>query len=240
MTRLLIFGAFAMTGLFTTAQTGNVISDPHAEKPEANGFHAIRVSGGIDLYLTQGADEAVAVSASSNETRDRIKTVVEDGVLKIYMDNEGHHWGHMGDGKLKAYVSVRELNALHASGGSDVYIEGMIKAKELNVELSGGSDLKGKVDIGVLSIAQSGGADVFINGTVGSLAVHASGGSDLHGYDLASETCNVVSSGGSDVQITVNKELSVVASGGSDVYYKGSCSVKHLSSSGSSDVIKKG
>jgi hypothetical protein len=240
MTRLLLLGAFAMTGLFSTAQTGKVISDPHAEKREAKGFHAIRVSGGIDLYLTQGADEAVAVSASSNETRDRIKTVVEDGVLKIYMDNEGHHWGHIGGDKLKAYVSVRELNALHASGGSDVYIEDMIKAKELKVELSGGSDLKGKVDIGVLSIQQSGGADVFINGSVGSLAVHASGGSDLHGYDLASETCNVVSSGGSDVQITVNKELSVIASGGSDVYYKGACTVKQLSSSGSSDVIKKG
>jgi hypothetical protein len=240
MTRWLLVGAFAMTSLFSTAQTGKIITDQHAEKREAKGFHAIRISGGIDLYLTQGGEEAVAVSASDNEIRDRIKTVVEDGVLKIYMDNEVHHWGHMDDAKLKAYVSVRDLNALHASGGSDIYIEDMIKATELKVDLSGGSDLKGKVDIGFLSIEQSGGADVFIKGTVGNLAIHASGGSDLHGYDLASETCKVISSGGSDVQITVSKELSVTASGGSDVYYKGACSVKQLSSSGSSEVIKKG
>jgi hypothetical protein len=50
----------------------------------------------------------------------------------------------------------------------------------------------------------------------------------------------VHSSGGSDVQITVNKELNVSASGGSDVYYKGACSVRQLSASGGSDVIKKG
>jgi hypothetical protein len=166
---------------------------------------------------------------------------VENGVLKIYMDNEGHHWSWGGlHPKLKAYVSVKTLDALGASGGSDVFIEDMIKSEKLSVNLSGGSDLKGKVAIVDLSIEQSGGADVFIKGTVTNLTVHASGGSDLHGYDLSTDICNVNSSGGSDVSITVNKELSVVASGGSDVYYKGACSVKQLSSSGSSDVIKKG
>ena len=66
-----------------------------------------------------------------------------------------------------------------------------------------------------------------------------SGGSDLQGYDLNTEVCRVSNSGGSDVHISVSKELSVFASGGSDVYYKGACSVKQVSSGGS-DVIKKG
>jgi hypothetical protein len=45
-------------------------------------------------------------------------------------------------------------------------------------------------------------------------------------------------SGGSDVYITVNKELNADASGGSDVYYKGNGTVREMKSSGSSSVKK--
>jgi hypothetical protein len=44
------------------------------------------VGDGIDLYLSQGTEESVAVSASKDEYMDRLKTEVEDGVLKIYYD----------------------------------------------------------------------------------------------------------------------------------------------------------
>ena len=61
------------------------INDANAEKRTAGGYHAVEVSGGIDLYLSQG-DESVAVSASETKFRDRIKTEVKDGVLKIYYE----------------------------------------------------------------------------------------------------------------------------------------------------------
>jgi hypothetical protein len=47
----------------------------------------------------------------------------------------------------------------------------------------------------------------------------------------------VEASGGSDVRITVNKELSANVSGGSDVYYKGNGLIRDLKTSGSG--IKK-
>jgi hypothetical protein len=72
------------------------------------------------------------------------------------------------------------------------------------------------------------------------LSVHASWGSDFHGYDLVSGECRVDASGGSDIQITANKELSINASGGSDVYYKGPALLKERHASGSSDITKKG
>jgi len=81
---------------------------------------------------------------------------------------------------------------------------------------------------------------VNISGTVSKLKIDASGGSDFHGYDLASDVCDIEASGGSDMHITVNKELSVSASGGSDVYYKGNGVIKNMHSSGSSSISKKG
>jgi hypothetical protein len=241
MTRSLLLATLLASSILSFGQNTRVIADANAQKRSVSGFHAISISGGIDLYLNQGGEEAVAISASDPEIRDHIRTRVENGVLKIYVDNkEWHFLDHFRNVKMKAYVSIKQLDALDASGGSDIFIQDVLKSDRLKVDLSGGSELKGQVAIGDLTLDQSGGADVFIKGTASNLFVQASGGSDLHGYDLSSEVCKVHSSGGSDVQITVNKELNVSASGGSDVYYKGACSVHQLSASGGSDVVKKG
>jgi hypothetical protein len=236
----IVFSVILLTAsIFCFGQSTKVIEDKNAETRNVSGFHAIHVQSGIDLYLTQGAEEAVAVSANDVEYRNRIKTEVEDGVLKIYMDHSGFHW-NMGNKKLKAYVSIKAIDGLEASGGSDVYLQETIKSEKLHIGLSGGSDLKGKVDVREMSINQSGGSDVDLSGSVNDLRVEASGGSDLHGYELVTNYCKINATGGSDSHITVNKELKAEASGGSDIYYKGTGVVNEIRSSGSSSVTKKG
>ena len=79
------FGLLLMLGLITTAAAQKTIRDANAQKRNVSGFHAIEVSGGIDLYLSQG-EEAVAVSAAKDEYRDKIITEVKNGVLKIWFD----------------------------------------------------------------------------------------------------------------------------------------------------------
>ncbi len=239
MNKTLLSAALLFISVFSFAQGSKVINDKNAQKRNVSGFHAIKISGGIDLYLSQG-DETVVISASDLDVRDHIKTVVEDGVLKIYMENrDGFHWS-WGNQHMRAYVSIKTISGLEASGGSDVFTETAIKSDKLNVNLSGGSDLKGEVSATDLNLHQSGGSDVNISGAVVNLNIDASGGSDFHGFDLASDFCNIDASGGSDTHVTVNKELNVSASGGSDVYYKGNGVVRKMSSSGSSSISKRG
>ena len=71
MKKLFFLLSFTILALTVTAQ--KVINDPNAEKRNVSGYHAISVSHGIDLYLSQG-NESVAVSASETKYRDRIKT----------------------------------------------------------------------------------------------------------------------------------------------------------------------
>jgi len=238
MKNTLLLAAATMLSLLAFSQN-DVTLDNNVQKRNVTGFHNIQVSDGIDLYFSQGSD-AVAVSAANTSDRDRIVTEVSNGVLKIHMQKDGLHWNVRGDRKLKAYVSCKVLDGLDASGGSDVYLKDILKGDKLDMKLSGGSDLKGKVALGDLSIMQSGGSDSYISGTASRLSVDASGGSDFHGYDLSAEECNVNASGGSDVYITANKALNVIASGGSDVSYKGAAAVRTQQSSGSSSVNHKG
>jgi Putative auto-transporter adhesin, head GIN domain len=216
-----------------------IIKDSNAEKRNVSDYHGISVSGGIDLYLSQG-EESVAVSASDTKYRDRIKTEVKDGILKIWYEynsnsNINIQWGNH---KMKAYVSFKDIDKLTGSGGSDIAVDGSIKVNALTLHISGGSDFEGKVEAEELKVQASGGSDVAISGMVKKLEIDASGGSDFNGYELAADVCNLEASGGSDVEITINKELSANASGGSDIYYKGNGMIRDLKSSGSSSIKK--
>jgi hypothetical protein len=224
--------------LITGIQAQKNIHDANAVVRNVSAFHGIQISSGIDLYISQSGSEALAVSAASIDYRDKIVTEVENGILKIYYGEKGD-WGiSWGNRKMKAYVSVKDLDLLSASGGSDIYIDEKVQASKLKVQLSGGSDFLGKVAIEDLMVSASGGSDVKISGTAGHLKVSISGGSDFKGADLIAEYCSVSASGGSDAFIHVNKELESHASGGSDIRYTGNPATRN-SSSGNGSVKKK-
>lgn len=233
------FGAIAISPVSAIAQDKKVIDDKNAQKRPAEGFHGIEITSGIDLYLSQGGEEAVVVSAADLDVRDRIMVEVTNGILKIYLKDHDFRWGRGGNQHLKAYVSCKVIDLLRASGGSDVYFEDPIHSDHLKMNLSGGSDLHGKMTIGELSITQSGGSDSYISGSATTLYVNTSGGSDYHGYDLTADDCHVDVSGGSDAYLTVNKELTASASGGSDVHYKGNGVVRSSSASGSGSITHR-
>ncbi|AXY76145.1 DUF2807 domain-containing protein [Paraflavitalea soli] len=215
-----------------------VINDDNAQPRTVGSFHAIRVTNAIDLYLSQSDEEALAVSAVKPEFRDRIKTVVEDGVLKISYDDDMKWW--KGNKKLKVYVSFKTLDKLTATGASDVIVSGTLKANELAISMGGASDFKGTIEANVLDVNLSGASDAVVDGKVTTLRVDANGASDFKGFDLQADSCNVEASGASDIKVTVNKELNARASGASGVHYRGDGVIRDLRTSGASNVSKRG
>lgn len=213
------------------------INDPNAELRIAKDFHGISVSNAFDVVLTQGNEEAVAVSAADIKSRDKITVEVKAGILHIGFENGKMNWGS-GNRKLKAYISFRQIDLLKISGACDVLVSGTIKSAVLAINQSGASDFKGRLQVEKLTVDLSGASDITVTGTATQLSVEASGASSFKGYELISDICNADASGASDIKITVNKEISANASGASDVHYKGSGVIRALKSSGSSSVSK--
>lgn len=215
------------------------VTDANAEQRALNGsFTSIKVSGGIDLYLSQYETESIAVSASEEKYRENIKTVIENGTLKIYYD--GDKFMHWGNKKLKVYVSFKNLEKLTASGASDVQVAGAVTVPSLSIDCSGASDFKAAVKVSNLVIELSGASDVKISGTASRVSIQSSGASDVKGYDLITDVCTAKASGASDINITVNKELNAHASGASDIHFKGNAVIKDIHTSGASSVSRKG
>ena len=234
---LMMVAVFAGLGLFAQ----KTINDANAEARSVGAFHGIRVSNAFEVYITQGNEDAVAISASKKEYKDKIITKVENGILVIRFENEKNFWkGWNGDKtKLKAYISIKKLDKLNVSGACNVYFEDGISADELHIGFSGASDLKGKVDVKKLTVDLSGASDITLSGNAANLNVEVSGASDFKGFDLVANYCEVKASGASSINITVNKELSANASGASSVRFKGEGLIRDIKTSGASNVTRK-
>ncbi|HEV3413705.1 MAG TPA: head GIN domain-containing protein [Puia sp.] len=238
MKNLALLTALLLAGVIVLAQNPKIINDANAQKRSVGDFHGIQVGGGIELFLSQGSEEAVAVSANDPEIRDRMVTEVKDGVLHIYLKDQGWHWNWNGNVKMKAYVSCKALDQLKGAGGANIHVDQTLKSERLDVHLSGGGRIQGKFEVGEMVVGIAGGGETYISGTTSQLQVHVSGGGDFHGYDLAADSCQARVSGGGEVYVTVNKTLSATVHGGGDIRYKGNGSVVESHTAGGGNISR--
>ena len=107
------------------------------------------------------------------------------------------------------------------------------------MKISSGSDFKGNIEVNELDVDQSSGSDVRMGGKANRVSIEASSGSDFNGYSLVTDICTARCSSGSDITITVNKELSARASGARDIHYKGDGLIREIKTSGASNISKR-
>lgn len=215
-----------------------IINDKNAEVRNVTTFNGIKVSGGIDVYLSQADDYSLAVSASEDKYRDNIKTEVKHGILVISYNNDHFGWS-AGDKKMRAYISFKTIESLEGSGACGFIINGALNANSLLVNLSGACDIKGRIKITNLTLELSGASTAKINGTVQNLNLTASGASDVKNYDLEAENCVAKLSGASDVRIKITNSISASASGASTLYYQGNPEKKEIAISGASVISQR-
>jgi len=178
-------------------------------------FHTVEIQDGIDLFITQGLSENLVVEADEN-LHQYIETEINEGILKIHLSKMV--WKSK---SLKVYLTIKNIKALSASGGSDIKSVNLLKLEELSVICSGGSDVNLNIDAGKLKFKASGGSDGFLSGTAKTFLGKASGGSDIKAFELKTVDSYIEVTGGSDAEISVSRNLNVSGSGGSDVSYKG-------------------
>lgn len=237
MKKILVLIVFSV--LIFNAQSQELVYDAHAEVRKIESFDRIRVNGAIAVYLSQGTEQALAISSEDGKYNDKIETEVRNGELKIYVESGNWNNWNWGNKSLKAYITVTELQDIDINGASSCKITGLLKVTDLNIDLSGASVIKGEIAAENLSFNLSGASVAEVNGTTNELSVDASGASGFRGYDLTSETARVSASGASGISVNVSKELQANASGVSNVSYKGGAVIRDLDVSGGSTIKKK-
>lgn len=217
----------------------NVVYDSNAEVRKVGSFTGVEVSGGITLYLSQGTEQAVAISASDEKYLPHIKTEVRNGLLKIYAESGVWNKFNWGNRQIKAYVTVTTLEVLDISGASTARVTGDLNVNDISIEVSGASTLKTTIKGRKLKLEVSGASAATLEGTMDESTIEVSGASSLKAYDLVVNTCKAEASGASGMSITVNKQLDAEASGASSIGYRGAATITRVDASGASSIRRK-
>jgi hypothetical protein len=221
--------SFLLTAIISAAGSAQVINDANAEKRNVSGFHGIDVATGIELALTSGAAEEVAVSASTTEFRDKIITEVVNGILKIHYETKTGAINRKNeDKKLRAYVSYKNLDHLTVTTGAEVDVKGVLNVAVLDLKANTGGLVSGEINIKTLNVDQNTGSKITLTGKVEKLNAEGDTGSKFLGEGLVTSECSVDVSTGAGIYITVEKEMTVKANTGGYVKYKGQGGIREV------------
>jgi hypothetical protein len=200
-------------------------------------FSAISAATGVTVEVTQGTEESVFIIVSDDEYAENLKTVVENGMLKIYYENTKGKDKKMQKITLKAFVTYKNIEKIRAGSGASVVAINAVSVAALGIDISSGSKFNGEVKVKDLSLEQSSGSNLKISGSAINVKVNIGSGSVCTASNLLTETCNVIASSGASVNIAVSKMLTANVSSGASVNYKGEPVVQKKVSSGGS--VKK-
>lgn len=217
-----MFDGFGIRG------NGNVETEDRKITSE---FSAIKVSQGINLYITQGNDTDLSVEADEN-ILDLLVTEVEGDVLKIYFDK------NVSRATRNVYLTTNKYSSIKSTSGASVKSEGIIKTKSISLRSSSGSDIKLNLNAHSVECSASSGSDIDVKGTTVTFDGDASSGSHIDAEDLKSETSKADVSSGASIDVYASKEITAHASSGGDIDYYGNPATVNKSKSSGGSVSK--
>ena len=191
----------------------NVVTEDRSTKED---FTKIKVSTGLELYISQGSKNKIIVEADEN-LQDLIITEVKDGVLKIY--SEKNIWRSKA---RKIYVTIEGLEAIAATSGSDVYTNTTLKVNDLNISATSGANINISVDANTVETNATSGSDIEISGVSNNHISKATSGASIDAYQLISKNVTAKVTSGADINVHASESIFAKATSGGDIDFKGS------------------
>ena len=198
--------------LFTDLTAGS--RDLPAEERKVADFTGINVAVPAMVYLVQGDSQKLVVEGT-DRVLDNLVTEVKNGELNIYLPGR---WSLRRNDKLNVYLVVTELNTLKLSGSGKIYGEGLIRAGDLSVAISGSGRIElEELNAENLSSVISGSGRFNIGGgnkiVKHKISISGSGRVESGSLQAAVVNARVTGSGRCQVNVTDNLEARITGSG---------------------------
>jgi hypothetical protein len=216
-----------------TSSAGNKVAV--TQDRQVPSFHALKVSGGLDVELAQGNSQKLQVEADE-DIISFIRTEVTDGVLNIYREKDRHNWN---SNTVKIHLTFQNLDAITAESGCDIESIGKINVPNIKLDLSGGCDLKLDCKADKIVCDLSGGCEAVLKGEAVNSTINASGGCEVKASELKLKNCTIDANGASEVIVNVTGELDITANGASEVTYSGNPVKVSKNAYGASEINRK-
>ena len=208
--------------------SGNVIT----KDLDLSGFDQVEVSGAFIAEITQGDDFSVVIRLDE-KLEEHLRVQVIGGTLEVGL---APSLSILGTATREVEITMPELTRLELSGASQGTLSGFESTGDLNVEVSGASQLHGDIKAGDARFEVSGAGIVELSGSGGAIVLNASGASTADLSDLAVQDANVEATGASTARVNASGRLDAEASGASRILYLGSPTLGRVETSGASTI----
>lgn len=214
-------------------------------------FNKIEIANAFQFEVMQSAGFSVKISADDN-LFDYLDVRNDGGTLHIGLKPGNSYFNTT----QKAAITLPSVVSLNVSGASKGKISGFNSTGDMELELSGASELNadnfsagkttctitgastlsGNMKTADISAEISGASTLDLKGSGGNAAVNASGASHarLSGFPVTGATVNL--SGASDAAINTNGDLNADLSGASRLTYTGNPRLGRIEPSGASSI----
>jgi hypothetical protein len=213
MKKLMFLGFFAILSVLTFAQK--------SETRDVKNFHGISASSSFKIALHKGNAEKVVVSVGDEDVLKYVKTVVENGVLKLYIKNDDKKWWkwfNKNSRDLKADITVVNLDYVHLSGACEIKSDDVFEAKKFELELSGATSARLRVKANDFDSDMSGASDLKLGLNAVTAEFEGSGSTSMNLNLRVSQKVDFDLSGASEIKIQgTAKKVSYELSGASEV-----------------------
>lgn len=211
----------------------------------------IRISGPVDLILTQGTTPSMTVRAEQR-LLSKIRTVQEGNTLQIDIRST------LINARLPLQVELTlpALQQLQMSGSGDASISGF-SGDEMQLTLNGSGDatfagqyrhikaqLNGSGDLHLqggnsdsIELALQGSGDVSASGSSKALSAQLHGSGDLNARQLIADSVSLSLLGSGDAAVFARTAVSAALRGSGDATIFGQPAQRSVSASGSGEVI---
>ena len=216
-------------------------------------FTRIEIGYAFELEVTPADTYTVQIKASES-ILDRIEVNQTGDKLEIGMDNPFIHTYR----SPRVKITMPELKGLYLSGASEGNVTGFRSSHNLELTLSGASELDMDMETGAFVCEMSGSSDVSgylkaiscdidlsgaswieLSGSGGNIRLEASGASEIDLADFTVNDADIKFSGASDASLHISGRLDIDLSSGSTLEYSGNPTLGGFGLSGGSEIKQK-
>jgi hypothetical protein len=217
---------FLWTGLSLFAQ------DIKEKQYDYRDFSILDVGSAFSVEVTQGSNYKITLIYAEN-LEDKIKCTVEGDKLKLTMKG-----GSSSKNSPKALIQMPELKGIDLSGAVSINLVDF-KGEEIDIDISGASNLQGKLNYNSLKMDASGASSSSLEGKANIAKLDLSGASKISGKGFIVEGEFVLNcSGASKITMTVDGDMHMKLSGASSFDFYGQGNVLSQETTGASDIHK--
>jgi len=195
-------------------------------------YDAIKGVGSMDLHLQKGTEGNITVTTDDN-LHQYIVVEVKDNTLVVRTKKKTYLKTNKG---IHVTVPYQDISKIALVGSGDIDCKDTVKAKNLDVSVTGSGDVVLAVETNTLEAKVTGSGDMKLSGTTRDLGVTIAGSGDFKGFELSSQNTEATVSGSGDIKVVAKKSIKARVHGSGDIAYKGNPEHSDNKTSGSGDI----